>query len=90
MKHDDRVDVLSAAVSYYEDTLGIDVDEKLAQWEEEEWERLVDTWEDDERRASLILGDKMSGATRLREVNGKPWRGSPRSNNIFGNRDRKW
>lgn len=90
LKHDDRVDVLSAAVSYYEDTLGIDVDEKLAQWEEEEWERLVDTWEDDERRASLILGDRMSGATRLREVNGKPWRGSPRSNNIFGNRDRKW
>ena len=43
LKHDDRVDVLSAAVAYFEDTLGIDVDKKLAQWEEEEWNNMVDS-----------------------------------------------
>lgn len=86
LKHDDRVDVLSAAVAYFEDTLGIDVDKKLAQWEEEEWNNMVDSWEDDGRRASLLLGERLTGAARTTPLNPM----DARSNNIFGNRRKRW
>lgn len=90
LKHDDRVDVLSAAVAYYEATLGIDVDQKLEEWEREEWDRMVSSWEDDERRASLLMGERMSGGARLTHVNGKPYKKSS-NGNVFGNRGHiKW
>ena len=69
LKHDDRVDVLAAAVSYFEDALAINVDDQIDKYREQEYNELVQTWEDDERRAGLILGDRMSGAARVRTLN---------------------
>ncbi len=79
LKHDDRVDVLSAAVAYYEETLGIDVDRQIAINEEQEFNEMVESWEDDERRAGMILGQRTSGATRVKTL-------TPRevSKTIFG------
>ena len=87
LKHDDRVDVLSAAVAYYEETLGVDVDKKLAEWENNEYNEMVEAWEDDNRRADLLLGERLSGAARTTPMN--PMHRRP--NNIFGNRGgRAW
>lgn len=68
LKHDDRVDVLAAAVSYYEETLGIDVDRQISINEEREFNEMVQTWEDDDRRANMILGHRTSGATRVKTL----------------------
>lgn len=68
LPHDDRVDVLSAAVSYFEETLGIDVDVQMAINEEENYNAMVREWEDDSRRAPAILGERFSGAGRVRTL----------------------
>lgn len=85
LKHDDRVDVLAATVAYFEDTLGVDVDDIIAKNEEADFKQMSDAWEDDFRRASLILGDRVSGATRVKALN-------PREVNktIFGQRKGRW
>lgn len=69
LKHDDRVDVLAATVGYFEDTLGIDVDEVIAQNEHEAQMHIIESWEDDKRRAGLLLGDRISGASRIKTLN---------------------
>ena len=68
MKHDDRVDVLAASVQYFEDSLGINVDDQVSKYRDKEYNELVATWEDDERRAGLILGNRASGATRVKTL----------------------
>ena len=85
LKHDDRVDVLSAAVAYFEDTLGIDVDKKIEEWQEQEFNEMVAAWEDDDRRANLLLGERLSGAARTTPMNPNV----NRANNIFSNRGGK-
>lgn len=85
LKHDDRVDVLSASVQYFEDTLGIDVDEAIAKNEEAEKVRQQNEWENDERRAEYLLGHRTSGATRLRTLHDKENRSS-----IFNQRKKRW
>lgn len=58
---DDRVDVLSAAVSYWEDMLSKDVDLIIAKNQERDRNDLVKTWMNDKRRMGLF-SDKLSGA----------------------------
>ena len=67
LSHDDRVDALAATVQYFEDHLGIDVDKameaaQLAR-EEEQWR----TFMDDKARGLSLLGERASGAVRLRD-----------------------
>jgi hypothetical protein len=71
LKHDDRVDVLAAAVSHFEDTLGIDIDHQIALNDEKEFKELVATWEDDERRAPMLLGNRATGAQRVKTLTPK-------------------
>jgi hypothetical protein len=68
LKHDDRVDVLAAAVSHFEDTLGIDIDHQIALNDAKEYKELVATWEDDERRAPMLLGNRATGAQRVKTL----------------------
>ena len=84
LKHDDRVDVLSAAVAHFEDTLGIDIDHQIALNDEKAYNAMVAEWEDDERRAPMILGNRSSGAARVKTL-------TPRevSNTVFGQRNAK-
>ena len=53
LPHDDRVDVLSAAVSHWEDLLSTDVDEVIARNRDAERQELVKTWLNDDRRMGL-------------------------------------
>lgn len=85
LKHDDRVDVLAASVEYFEDTLGIDVDEAIAKNEYENRMAEIAEWENDKRRAEFLLGDRISGATRLKTLNSHEIRKS-----IFNQRNTRW
>ena len=85
LKHDDRVDVLAASVQYFEDTLGIDVDDVIEKNEYERQMKIVQEWEDDKRRALSLIGDRASGAVRVKTL--KP---QEVNRTIFGQRKRKW
>jgi hypothetical protein len=77
--------VLAASVEYFEHTLGIDVDDVIARNEHEDQMKIIASWEDDSRRASLLLGDRVSGGTRTKTL-------TPQQINktIFGQRGKKW
>ena len=85
LKHDDRVDVLAATVQYFEDTLGIDVDDVVAKNEHEKAMEEIKTWEDDARRAFHILQDRTSGAVRVKTLNPQQT-----ARTIFGQRKGSW
>ena len=61
---DDRVDCLSAAVSHWGDFLSLDVDKVIKKNKDKEYQDLVKTWSDDDRRANLFV-DSLSGALRI-------------------------
>jgi len=67
LAHDDRVDALAATVEYFEDSLGIDVDKAIASAAEarddEAWKMMIN----DDKRGIALLGDRASGAVRLRD-----------------------
>lgn len=85
LKHDDRVDVLSATVEYFEDTLGVDVDDVIARNEHERHMEVIKSWEDDKRRALHLIGDRVSGATRVKTLSNNEIKKT-----IFGQRKSKW
>jgi hypothetical protein len=66
LTHDDRIDVLSATVSYWEDTLGLDVDKAIIRNRNKEQQENIKSWLSNKRMYGL-LGDKVSGALRLHE-----------------------
>jgi hypothetical protein len=63
---DDRVDVLAATVSHWEDMLSTDVDLIIQRNNEHERRKVAKSWTDDNRRMKL-WGEHISGA-----VTGKP------------------
>jgi len=65
LKHDDRVDVLSAAVAYWEDNLGVNIDNVIAKNKEKEQMDVIKDWMNDKRRARSILQGRTSGALRI-------------------------
>jgi hypothetical protein len=67
LKHDDRVDVLSAAVSHWTDALAIDPDREIQLKKQKDYENQVKDWMSN-KRAIGLLGDRVSGAVLL---NGK-------------------
>ena len=67
LKHDDRVDVLSAAVSHWTDALAIDPDREIQIKKQQDYENQVKDWMSN-KRAIGLLGDRVSGAVLL---NGK-------------------
>ena len=73
LKHDDRVDVLSAAVSHWSSLISIDPDTAIKKNMEEEQKRATKEWLSNKRTIGL-LGERISGAILL---NGQP----PKKNN---------
>jgi hypothetical protein len=67
LKHDDRVDVLSAAVSHWVNALAIDPDRELIYKQQEDYKNQIKDWMGNKRVLGL-LGDRISGAVLL---NGK-------------------
>lgn len=68
LKHDDRVDILSSAVSYWQDSLSINPDDQIERNKEQEYKQTVKEWLSNKRILGL-LGKNISGAVI---VNGKP------------------
>jgi hypothetical protein len=67
LKHDDRVDVLAAAVSYWTEALAVDPEREMIVRQEEDYKNKVKEWMSNKRSLG-ILGDRISGAILL---NGK-------------------
>ena len=87
LKHDDRVDVLAAAVEYFEDALAINVDEKVAQYRQQEQDEIFKSWVDDDRRAAQIMRDHTSGASRVKTLRPQEVQRTvfgQRKNNVYG------
>ena len=71
LKHDDRVDVLSAACDYWRDWLQVDIDELAAKNLAKAEEDYINMWVDDKRRGQLISeGRGGSGTSRTRTIYG--------------------
>ena len=68
LKHDDRVDVLSAACSYWRDGLQVDVDVMAAKNAIKAQEDYINMWVDDKRRGQLIT-DARGGSGTSRVTN---------------------
>ena len=74
LKHDDRVDALAHAVSYYTDMLGVDVDAVIAANEAKAVKEEQKMWADDDRRSAMIIETCTSGAARRDTPTYKPVR----------------
>jgi predicted phage terminase large subunit-like protein len=61
LPHDDRVDVLAAAVGHWEDILSTDVDHLIAKNHRKQKQEIVKDWMNDDRRMGL-WGNHTSGA----------------------------
>jgi len=59
LKHDDRVDCLASAVSYWEDSMCLDVESIIKKRQVKEADNVVKTWLDDDRRMGLF-GDRLA------------------------------
>jgi hypothetical protein len=68
LKHDDRVDCIAAAVSYWVDNIGMNPDTIIEKNKEKEHKETIKEWLSNKRVLGL-LGEKVSGAIML---NGKP------------------
>jgi len=70
VKHDDRIDVLAMAVKYYTDALAISAYEQVKLRERDEFQDMLDTWNDDPVSAAnhLVLGMNLE---QRREARGK-------------------
>ena len=68
LTHDDRVDVLSAACSYWEDRLHLNVDGIIQKRREKEYRETVDSWKSN-KRVEAMFGERLSGALRYNDVN---------------------
>lgn len=64
LAHDDRIDVLAAAVEYFKDALSLDVDTAVYKNANKKQERIYADWMSD-ARGIAILGDRVSGAVRV-------------------------
>jgi uncharacterized protein YeeX (DUF496 family) len=69
LKHDDRVDVLSAAVEYYKSHMSTDTDKATEDYKKKEWEKRVKDWSNNFRASDYA---PTSGATRVVANNQKP------------------
>ncbi len=70
LRHDDRVDVLSAACEYWKDHLQVDVDEMAAKNAIKAENDYINMWEDDIRRGQMISESRGSGTSRVNTIFG--------------------
>jgi predicted phage terminase large subunit-like protein len=61
LRHDDRVDALASAVSFWESSLSLDVDNIIAKKEAKSRDDVIKTWMNDDRRLGLF-SERLQGA----------------------------
>ena len=71
VKHDDRIDVLAMAVKYYTDALAISAYEQVKLREREEFQDMLETWNDDPVSAAnhMVLGMNLEQRKAARGIN---------------------
>jgi hypothetical protein len=69
LKHDDRVDVLSAAVEFYKSHMAVDTAKASEEHKKKEWEKRIKDWANNFRASDYVPN---SGATRVVATNQKP------------------
>jgi len=69
LKHDDRVDVLSAAVEFYKSHMSLDTAQASEAMHKKEWEKRINDWANNFRASDYA---PTSGATKLISTNHKP------------------
>lgn len=79
LKHDDRVDVLAAAVEYYKSHMSLDTAKASEDIKKKEWEERIKNWANNFRASDYV---PCSGATRVVATNQK--QKNPRSNKQWG------
>jgi hypothetical protein len=79
LKHDDRVDVLSAAVEFYKSHMALDTGKASEDIKQKEWEKRIKDWANNFRASDYI---PCSGATRVVATNQK--KKSKNSNKQWG------
>ena len=90
LPHDDRIDCLSAVVTHWENLLSIDVDEVIHTNKQREYQQMVASWADDDRRGNLVIGSTSGAARMVRpepkkpyDMNRSKWTGYRRTRNRF-------
>jgi hypothetical protein len=81
LPHDDRVDVLSEAVSYWKDAMHLNVDNVIHKNKVKKHEATIKEWLSNDRVLG-ILGDRVSGAILRQDM--------PVSNNAWKSNKRTW
>ena len=73
VKHDDRLDCLAQGVKYFTDALSISAYEVIKDRKREEWQDMMDEWEDDPQAAAnhLVLGMDLDQRQRARGIDRK-------------------
>ena len=85
LKHDDRVDVLSAACEYWKPYLQVDVDAMAARNLKKAEDDYVKMWTDDRRRGQIISEARGgSGTSRTNTIYGGSRDRGPKRKTIFG------
>ena len=81
LAHDDRVDVLSSAVAYWEDALSTDVERVIARRQAKEQDDVVKSWMNDDRRMGLfserlgnILTNRKPRTNNCKWTNARYWK----------------
>ena len=69
LKHDDRVDVLAAAVEFYKSHMSTDTEKASEDLKRKEWEKRIKDWANNFRASDYA---PTSGATRVVATNQKP------------------
>ena len=73
VKHDDRLDCLAQGVKYYTDALSISAYEAVKQRNRDDFQDILDTWNDDPQSAAnhLVLGMDLEQRQQARGKIGK-------------------
>ncbi len=73
VKHDDRLDALAQGVKYFTDALSISAYETVKQRNRDDWQDMLDTWNDDPQAAAnhMVLGMDLEQRQKARGKSGR-------------------
>ena len=77
VKHDDRLDCLAQGVKYFTDALSISAYETVKMRKREDWQDILDSWQDDPQAAAnhMVLGMDLEQRQKARGATGR--KGAP-------------
>ena len=77
VKHDDRLDALAQGVKYFTDAMSISADEQMKLRKREDWNDMIEAWQDDPQQAANHMVFGMSLHQRKQARNEKTKKSVP-------------